>query len=164
MSSLISMIELGVRLLSDGGMPRHRAIPLVGMVGFAMGLPSAVSPSFFLNQDWVWGVGLMVSGALITFAVLRVGVQRFRQSYVNAAGSDVTVGQWYDSLVRFCIPVEVGALLAWWFWVAIRADPEGWWKPFRVESVGTCLFQWGVALIALLVLNPWLARKTLERE
>ncbi|HEX9880735.1 MAG TPA: sodium-dependent transporter, partial [Candidatus Binatia bacterium] len=161
MSSLISMIELAVRLLNDAGIRRRRAIPVVGALGFGMGIPSALSPSFFLNQDWVWGVGLIVSGALMSFAVLRFGVCRFRESYINAAGNDLAVGRWYDVLVRTCIPVEVAALIAWWFWVAAQADPEGWWNPLRVESVGTCLFQWGAALVILLALNRWIARKTL---
>jgi len=164
MSSLISMIELAVRILNDAGVRRERAIALVGAVGFGMGVPSALSPAFFLNQDWVWGVGLIVSGAFFTFAVLRFGVRRYREEYINAEGSDLVVGRWYDVMVKYCIPLEVVALIGWWFWVVIVADPEGWWNPFHVESVGTCLFQWGIVLFVLLFLNRWIARKTLEER
>lgn len=38
-----------------------------------MGLPSALSPAIFLNQDWVWGIGLTVSGGFFAFAALRIG-------------------------------------------------------------------------------------------
>jgi len=134
----------------------------VGVVGFIMGIPSALSSSFFLNQDWVWGVGLMVSGAFFTFAVLRFGVSRFREIYINSEGTDVRVGKWYDLMIKVCIPVEVVTLIGWWFWVVIRADPEGWWNPLKVESVGTCLFQWGLVLFIFVWLNRWMAHRTLE--
>jgi hypothetical protein len=72
-SSLISMIELATRVLQDGGLPRSRAIAIVGAAGFLLGIPSALSQDVFLNQDWVWGVGLMVSGLFFasTGAALR---------------------------------------------------------------------------------------------
>ncbi|MCH7913194.1 MAG: sodium-dependent transporter, partial [Deltaproteobacteria bacterium] len=43
MSSLISMIELAVRVLNDAGVARNRAIFSVGAVGFIMGIPSAMN-------------------------------------------------------------------------------------------------------------------------
>jgi len=162
MSSLISMIELAVRVFNDAGVKRHLAIVGVGVVGFIMGIPSALSSSFFLNQDWVWGVGLMVSGAFFTFAILRFGVSRFREIYINSEGTDVRVGGWYDLMVKVCIPVEVVLLIGWWFWVVIRADPKGWWNPLKVESVGTCLFQWGLVLFIFVWLNRWMAHRTVE--
>jgi NSS family neurotransmitter:Na+ symporter len=161
MSSLISMIELAVRVLSDAGMTRTRATIIVSLVGLVLGVPSALNPAFFLNQDWVWGLGLIVSGAFFTFAVLRFGVPRFRQLYINSEGYDVRVGRWYDTVVKYCIPVEVTALIGWWFWAAIQADPNGWWNPLRVESVGTCLIQWGGILALLISFNSWITRRTL---
>jgi neurotransmitter:Na+ symporter, NSS family len=41
-SSLISMIELATRVLSDMGIPRGRAIAVVGGLGFLLGIPSAL--------------------------------------------------------------------------------------------------------------------------
>ena len=161
MSSLISMIEMVVRVLGDAGVKRRQAIFLVGGVGFLLGSPSALSPAFFLNQDWVWGLGLLVSGALFTAAVLRFGVCKFRESYVNGEGVDLTIGPWYEVIVRWVIPVEVLALIGWWFWVAIQADPESWWHPLRVESVGTCLVQWGAALVIFLLFNRRIAARTM---
>lgn len=161
LSSLISMIELAVRVLNDAGLERQRAIILVAVTGFLLGCPSALNPAFFLNQDWVWGVGLMVSGAFFIFAVLRFGVERFRKIYLNAEGTDMHVGAWYDTIVRTLIPVEVAALISWWFWVSIKADPQNWWNPLQAESVGTCLFQWGMVLLVFIGLNRRIARKTL---
>ena len=42
-SSLIAMIEMATRVLVDGGMTRRRAIGMVGIFGFLLGLPSALS-------------------------------------------------------------------------------------------------------------------------
>jgi len=164
MSSLISMIELAVRVLNDAGVARNRAIFSVGAVGFIMGIPSAMNSAFFLNQDWVWGIGLIVSGAIFAFAVLWFGVSQFREHYINAEGTDVRIGKWYDAIVKYLIPVEVTALIGWWFWVAIQADPNGWWNPLRIESVGTCLFQWGVVVSLFLGFNWWIAITTLEDQ
>lgn len=161
MSSLISMIELVVRVLGDAGIERRRAILLVGSLGFLLGMPSALSPSFFLNQDWVWGIGLLVSGAFFTAGVLRHGAKRFRERYINGEGVDVRIGPWFEVILKWIIPVEVLALIGWWFWVAIQADPDFWWHPLRMESVGTCLFQWGLVIIIFLLLNRRIAERTL---
>ena len=42
---------------------------------------------------------------------------------------------------------------------ALRDLGPGWWQPFATFSVGTVLFQWLIALIALIALNGWLARR-----
>ncbi|MBI4483137.1 MAG: sodium-dependent transporter [Acidobacteria bacterium] len=163
LASLISMIELVVRVLNDAGVRRSQAIFLVCAAGFLLGIPSALSPSFFLNQDWAWGVGLILSGAFFAIAVIRYGPQRFRQDYVNVEGTDLRVGRPYDWVVKFLIPLQVIVLISWWFWMAIQADPQDWWNPFRVETVGTCFFQWGVVILVFLALNRWIADKTIGR-
>jgi neurotransmitter:Na+ symporter, NSS family len=161
-SSLIAMIELAVRILNDAGLARKPATIIVTFCGFLLGLPSALSPTVFLNQDWVWGVGLIVSGGFFAFAVLRFGVARFRRLYLNTEESDLTIGRWYDIVVKYVIPLEAFSLLGWWFWVAVQADLKGWWNPLRAESVGTCLAQWGIAILTLILLNRRIASRTLR--
>ena len=41
-------------------------------------------------------------------------------------------------------------------------DPAGWWNPARVGSLGTCLFQWGIALALLLAFNRRIAAASLR--
>ena len=163
-SSLIAMIELAVRVLGDAGLARKPATVIVTLCGFLLGLPSALSPAIFLNQDWVWGIGLIVSGGFFAFAVLSIGAERFRRLYLNTEESDLTIGRWYDIAIQYVIPLEATLLLGWWFWVAIQADPDGWWNPLHAESVGTCLLQWGVVLLILFALNNWIARRTSSRS
>ncbi len=104
---------------------------------------------------------MLVSGALFTTGVLRYGAGRFRETFINGEGVDIEIGPWYETLFKWIIPVEVVGLIGWWFWVAIQADPDFWWHPLRMESVGTCLFQWGLAVLIFLLLNRWIAERTL---
>ncbi|MFQ5584566.1 MAG: sodium-dependent transporter, partial [Calditrichia bacterium] len=93
-SSLISMLELSTRTLIDFGIHRKKALPIVASITAVLGIPSAVSMKIFNNQDWVWGLGLIISGAFFTFAVLKTGVNRFREKYLVAEFNDIRVGSW----------------------------------------------------------------------
>jgi len=164
-SSLIAMIELATRIFMDAGLERKKAILFVGTFSFLLGLPSALSLKFFNNQDWVWGLGLIISGMLFTFAAIKYGVEKFRTQLINTEGNDIAAGKWFNYIVMFLIPVEFVLLIGWWSWQAVSTyDPEGWWNPFRVFSLGTCLFQWMLAIVAFLFLNNWLYRKSVPEN
>jgi SNF family Na+-dependent transporter len=159
-SSLIAMIELATRVLVDGGMSRGRAISFVGGAGFLLGVPSALSMAFFDNQDFVWGVGLMLSGFFFAIAVVRYGVRRFREEFINTPSSDIRIGRWWD-LVIYLVMLEAVVLMGWWLFQAMDfTDLRSSLTPFSSFNVGTLLVQWALALAAFLVLNGWLARKT----
>lgn len=160
LTSLISMVELATRVLVDGGIARSRAIVGVGVVGFLMGLPSALSMPFFDNQDWVWGVGLMLSGLLFAVAVLRYGARRFRERFINTADAKLRIGGWWDAAMLLVV-VEAVVLMGWWLWQAVdRGDLAGSLTPFSSFNVGTVLVQWGIVLAVLLIANGWIARRT----
>lgn len=55
-SSLISMIELAVKVFVDTGVSRKQATIWICAIGFAFGIPSALNLTFFANQDFVWGL------------------------------------------------------------------------------------------------------------
>lgn len=163
-TSLISMIELAVKAFVDMGLERKRAIFFVVTLGFLLGIPSAISMSFFDNQDWVWGIGLMISGGFISFAVIKHGTDRFRREAINGEGSDVHVGKWYNVVIAWLIPIQVVVLIVWWFYLAITSfDTEGWWDPFNTYSVATCVLQWGVIMILFISLNRWMVRRMFSR-
>jgi neurotransmitter:Na+ symporter, NSS family len=152
-SSLISMIELATRVLQDGGMQRRSAIIFVGILGFLLGVPSALSQDIFLNQDFVWGVGLMLSGLFFASAVLRYGVRRFRNTLVNTEFADIRIGVWWDWAIRFVV-VQAVVLIAWWFY-QVREEPL-----MGVFGIGNTLAQWAVALALFAALNGWMVRRT----
>ncbi|MQA90761.1 MAG: sodium-dependent transporter [Gemmatimonas sp.] len=161
-SSLIAMIELATRVLVDAGVARGRAVATVGGIGFLMGIPSALSMAVFDNQDFVWGVGLMLSGFFFAFAVARFGVERFRQRFVNTQTADIRIGAGLN-LVLYLVMAQAVILMGWWLYQAIDfADLGATFTPLSPFSVGTLLVQWGIALAVLISLNGWLARRTPE--
>jgi NSS family neurotransmitter:Na+ symporter len=160
MSSLIAMIEMATRICVDLGVTRKKAVPLVGTVAFLLGLPSAWKLGFFQNQDWVWGLGLIVSGLFISLAVIKYGAGRFREELINTADEPAPVGRWYSFVIKYVIPVEFLALMIWWFYQAVAVyDPEGWWNPLHTYSLGTTLAQWGLLIALLILLNRWWAAR-----
>ena len=160
LTSLISMLELATRVLSDFGVRRRRALALVAGAGFLFGMPSALSMEVFSNQDWVWGLGLMVSGLLFALGARRFGLERLRREVINAEGADLQVGRGWDFVLGVLVPVEALVLLGWWLWQAAGKDLRAWLDPLASYNAGTVLAQWSVALVALLLANRWLARRT----
>jgi neurotransmitter:Na+ symporter, NSS family len=152
-TSLIAMIELATRVLSDAGVPRGRAIAMVAGAGFLLGVPSALSRDVFLNQDWVWGVGLMLSGLFFAIAALRYGVTRFRENFINGPDSDIHIGPWWDWVIRLVV-VQAVVLIGWWLY-QVRGEPF-----LGAEGVGLLAIQWGVALALFIAMNGWLVRRT----
>ena len=159
-SSLVAMIELSARILIDLGLTRKHAIAAVGSAGFLLGIPSAMRIGVFQNQDWVWGVGLMLAGFFFAFAVLRYGVTKWRETFINTPDSDVRIGKWWDWAIRLVV-VEAVVLMIWWlrdaggenFWSAET------WTLMSTYNVGTVLIQWVVVLLALFALNGWMVRR-----
>ena len=161
LSSLIAMVELGTRVLIDAGADRARAVRLVVGAAVVCGAPSAVSMAVFENQDWVWGLALMVSGLFIAVAAIRYGVDGFRDDFVNTHAGGRRAGRLWGWILKYLVPVEFAAMFGWWMYQAAAVyDPEGWWNPLRVYSVGTCVMQWGVALAVLGAFNRRLAARS----
>jgi NSS family neurotransmitter:Na+ symporter len=163
-TSLMSMIELAARTLVDWGLPRGRAVALVAGGGFALGLPSALDLDVLGNQDFVWGVALMISGAFIARLVWRHGSVRLEHE--TAVSADWRLPRVWHPLVRWVIPLQAAVLLIWWGWQATTPGFLGeggrWYDPLNPYSLMTCLVQWGVVLLALITVNGWMSRR-LER-
>ena len=159
LTSLISMLELATRVLINFGFARRRALLWVAGAGLVFGLPSALSMPFLQNQDWVWGLGLMLSGLFFALAARSFGVERLRQEVV-VDGADVAVGRWWTFLISVVVPLEAVILMIWWLWqtwISAEGDVARWLTPLSTFNTGTVLVQWGIALLALLALNRWLS-------
>lgn len=161
-TSLVAMIEMASRVLMDLGMERGRALTLVGVAGLLFGIPSALRLGFFQNQDWVWGVALMLSGFFFAFAVLRYGVTKWRETFINQEGSDIRIGAWWDWAMRL-VAVEAVVLAGWWLWSARGADFRATWTLFSPYNVGSVVIQFGIVVVVLLMLNRRLANAVSER-
>ncbi len=162
LTSLISMVELPVRNLIDAGFTRKRALGLVWIICSACGLPSALSLKFLENQDWVWSVGLLISGFLFSMAAVIYGLRRFRRTLAGG-GQAESAGRWFSLLVGLVIPLEFAVMFLWWLWQSTQWSPRGWWNPLERFGMSTCLVQWGVVLLLLFPLGRRLHRWTAGR-
>ncbi len=158
-SSLISQLELISRIFMDTGLTRKKAVTIVGTACFVFGIPSAISMGFFNNQDHVWGLGLMVSGSFFIFMVLKVGPRKFRKEIITSTGHKIKMGKVFDYLVTIFLPLQLVAMLVWWFLDSYKTNPDNWLNILAKGSVGTVLFQWGVALAVFIVFNKLITKK-----
>jgi NSS family neurotransmitter:Na+ symporter len=113
------------------------------------------------NQDFVWGYALMISGALAALAVARYGASRLRNEELLGSEGDWGLGRWWDVVLVGFVPLGAMILLIWW--LVKEAQPGTWYNPLDPTSVMNCLVQWAVVLTILLILGPWLARRSLRR-
>lgn len=162
LSSLISMIQLTSQVFNELGLTRKTSIWLTGSLGLILGAPSAINMAFFDNQDWVWSVGLIISGLFFSFAIIKYGVNRYRTHAINSSPNDFKLGRFYNIFIAVLIPAQAIILLIWSFYQSIQLDSEQWWNPLRVYSVGTVLFQWGLAILFFVLFNRWLVKRTLK--
>ncbi len=161
-SSLIAMIELATKVFVDMGFARNIATFGVCTAGFLFGLPSAINLDIFANQDFVWGIGLMVSGGFMSFAVIRFGPDKFRDQLINVTGSKWKLGYWWIFVIKYVVPVQVITLLAWWIWLsAAEFAPDSWYNPLSPYSVATVLVQWGIVMTLFKFYNNRIAKKTI---
>jgi len=159
-SSLIAMLEMASRMLMDLGLKRARAVPTVGVVSFLLGLPSAWRMGFFKNQDWVWGIGLMVSGLFIAVAVIKYGAKRFRNELINTEDEKRPIGVWFVWVISILVPLEFLAMVGWWFYQSATVfDPKGWWKLASQSSVGTVVIQIVFLAAVLYFTNTYWVRR-----
>lgn len=160
-SSLLSMVELGVRLLMDAGWPRHKAAIAAGIGITVLGLPSSWSMSFLDNQDWVWGVGLLFSGLLFSFAAMKIGVQKIWDEHI-APDSDLQA-PWMWKLI-YLFPLWFVIIFGWWIKQAASWYPDTYMKWLPISeytfTVGTMVYQWAILVVLALITNNWIADKS----
>ena len=158
-SSLLAMIELFIRNLGDLGWNRNRSAMSAAVFCIIFGLPSAWSLEVFNNQDWVWGIGLIISGLFIIFAVIQYGPAKFKTDFIDG-DSDFKVNTSYFTYMIFLNVGLAILLIIWWMSQGYAAYPwfneAGNWNVFDEYSNASIVTQW-VLLIAIgLGLNRWL--------
>jgi len=100
----------------------------------------------------------MLSGFFFAFAVLRYGVTKWREKFINTPDSDVHIGAWWDWAIRLVL-VEAVVLMVWWLVQARGDDFTETWTLFSPYNVGSVVIQFIVVLAVLIGLNRWLAAK-----
>lgn len=166
-SSLLPMIELFISNVMDIGISRKKSIGIVVAAFIIFGFPSAYSLAFFSNQDWVWGIGLILSGFFILFAVARFGASSFKTLLVDI-DSDFTVSRLYFSFCTHLNLFMAVGLIYWWMSQGYSSAPwfdeNGTWNVFDVYSNATIITQWAIILIIGYILNSFLYRQFVKKE
>ncbi|MEM9325243.1 MAG: sodium-dependent transporter [Bacteroidota bacterium] len=161
-SSLLPMIELFVSNISNMGIRSKYITPIVAVSFIVFGFPSAYSLDFFNNQDWVWGVGLILSGFFILFAVAKYGPGRFKEEFIDE-DSDFRVWTGYFSWSTRINLFMAIFLVYWWLSQGYSAYPwfneAGYWNVWDVYSNASVISQWLLVLILGIIINRWLHQK-----
>ncbi len=157
-SSLMSMLELTTRSLVDRGVKRNYAVLIIGLLVYLLGIPSAMSLNILSNQDFVWGLGLMLSGVFIAFFAIKFGITELRTS-AGGMENDWSPGFWWENTIRYFVPAAGIILLGWWLWLSFTEfAPQQWYNPFVGFSPMTIALQWGVVLLLFVVFNKKIAK------
>jgi neurotransmitter:Na+ symporter, NSS family len=83
LTSIIPQTEVIVRNLINAGYKRHNATIIVIVGLFIFGLPSAYSIDILNNQDWVWGIGLLVSCQACRVVFFRRKILRLYNIFID---------------------------------------------------------------------------------
>ena len=149
-SSLISMLELAVRNLIDFGVQRSTAVFWIVAASFVLGIPSAMSLEILGDQDFVWSVGLIISGVLMAIAALKYGLSRMISEITAESEGDWPFPVWWSITVKFVAPFIGIALVSWWM----------------IESPSfffTCLVQWGTVILIFFLMNRYINNKISQK-
>ncbi len=161
-SSFLPMLELLKSNLMTFGMAQRTVTALVLIAFIIFGLPSAYSLEFFSNQDWVWGLGLIVSGVFISIATSIHGPIRFKRELIDL-DSDFKLSDLYFQVMIY-INIALGIfLIYWWMSQGYSSNPwftdQGRWNWIDTYSNASIVTQWGVVILLGLILNRFLYQK-----
>lgn len=161
LTSMIATYENAVKNFVDAGWDRKKAIRVLTVGMIVLGLPSALIilpvsgkplPVFLDNQDFVWGLGLVLSGAFIYYLVYSFGIERFRTSFINSRYANLWIGKWFDIVFKYVIPVELLLMSSWFIYQTLTDPTDEWWIG-GVAGFLIMLVQWALALIGLYFLS-----------
>ena len=152
-SSLIAMLELGVRILMDYKITRKTSVSIIVIVALIAGFPSAYSLKVFNNQDWVWGIGLLLSGFFFIFFVFKFGTKQFVEQILDQKKKSLLFNHGVIKIIFGFMVIEFLVMCAWWFLQSVNWYPDTWWDPFQEFTVGTCLLQWLMIILIGVLFN-----------
>lgn len=156
-SSLIAQLELPTRIFIDFGLNRKKAILTVGVLSYVLGIPSAINLDILANQDFVWGVALLLSGVFFGIVLIIYGHDKLRKEENEHRNDDWKLKPIWKYVMKFFVPIG-GTVLVVWF-LADAAKVENWYDPFASYSLMTCLVQWFIVIAAFIFLNKWINKK-----
>ncbi len=160
-SSLLPMIELFLKNVADLNIPKKPTLIIVIICFIVFGFPSAWSLEFFSNQDWVWGVGLIVSGLFILIAVAINNPVKFKESTIDI-GADMSVSSTYFKLAIFGNIGVAVFLIYWWLsqdYSSTWFNENGNWDLMGTYSNASTITQWAIVILFGILFNGYLYKK-----
>ncbi|CAM2009344.1 sodium-dependent transporter [Acanthopleuribacter pedis] len=148
LTSLVAMVELSTRFFMDFKISRPKALVIALVLGLVLGAPSALSDTIFDDQDFIWAIGLIVSGLFMCFMVLRFGAERFAEEILNKNATVLKIGPWFKGLMILVL-LEGLVLLAWWMTALVQ---------FGTNWLISCLVQFGLVIGVLIAANSYLVK------
>ena len=160
LSSLIAMLELACRNLMDMGFTRAKGT-LCGTIFFlVVGGFSAADNRIFENQDFTWGVGLLMVGLCYSIAAIKYGVDKLWEEDIKPC-SDIQV-KWMWSCIKLFPFLFVG-VWGWWVYEAASWYPGEWFKFWPITKYvytpGVMVAEWGLLFLILFLLNNAMAKR-----
>ncbi len=161
-SSIIAMYAIVFQPFADAkvGKKKTFAIMLVGTI--LIGIPSAWNSTFFNNQDFVVGMGMVIGAVFSCYALYRFGVEKARTKLLNNPYTGLYMGKWWNFSVTFMAPVLAIMMFIWWCVLSVGWNPD-WWNPFGTYSLGTLALQLGGVGLVLYLFNEKISNSAGEK-
>lgn len=148
----VIFFNTGVVPLIDMQMSRKKATSIVFAVTLVLGSFSAYDIDFLSNQDWAWGMALLIGTLFTCFAVWKFGVEKMRTKYINIEENDLYIGKWWNFSMLVIAPVAITILFIQNILDSMTWNAD-WWNPFLPTSTGTALFQIILLIIISILFN-----------
>jgi len=112
------------------------------------------------NQDFVWGIALMLAGIFVAFAAIKYGLSRIIIEVTSDSENDWAFPIWWTPVINYVVPIIGITIFSWWMWLSATVyAPNDWYDPTNYYSVATCLVQWGIVIIIFYLLNNWINKR-----
>lgn len=160
-SSLLPMVELFMQNVADLNVSKSKTLRIVIICFIVIGFPSAWSLDFFSNQDWVWGVGLIVTGLFILIGVAMNDPIKFKSENIDS-GSDMILSSGFFKWAIYLNIAIAFFLIYWWLsqdYSATWFNEDGNWDLFGVYSNASTITQWTIVIVVGILLNKYLYKK-----
>lgn len=156
LSSVVACFVILSQPFADAKISKKKAMIGLFIVVGIIGIPSAWSITWFSNQDFVVGMGMIIGAVFSCYAIYRYGAEKARKKLINNKFSLLHMNKWWSFAVVFLFPIMAIVMFVWWCILAIGWNPD-WWNPFGTYSIGTLVFQLGLISIIALVFNNKIA-------
>lgn len=160
LSSLIGMFELGCRNLMDMGFTRRQGTVIITLFFLVVGGISAADNRVFNNQDFVWGVGLLLVGLFYAVAAMKIGIDKLWKEDIDPCSD--THFKWMWTCIKF-FPIWFVAVWGFWVYESYTWYPDTWYKFWPITEYqytpGAMVSQWALLFLILYVFNARIANK-----